>query len=109
MKTNNFTGVNHYNDTTSRKVLPSGWNNKYWVLFEDAEYEEHKAELLTKEQIFREYGIDVNNITNNLKIEHESLRMEAIEFLTEKHHNDMELGCEVRKFVNIKKYTKNNF
>ena len=44
-----------------------------------------------------------------LKEKHETLRMEFIEMLVKKYPNDTDLGNEVRKFVNIKENTKENF
>jgi hypothetical protein len=44
-----------------------------------------------------------------LKEKHETLRMEFIEMLVKKYPNDYDLGGEVRKFVNIKKNTKEEF
>lgn len=44
-----------------------------------------------------------------LKEKHESLRMEVIEMLVKEYSNDTELGGQVRKFVNIKEKTKDNF
>ena len=40
---------------------------------------------------------------------HESLRMEVIEMLVKEYPNDTKLGEEVRKFVNIKEKTKDDF
>lgn len=44
-----------------------------------------------------------------IKEKHESLRMEVIELLVKKYPNDTELGSQVRKFVNIKEETKEDF
>ena len=44
-----------------------------------------------------------------IKDRHESLRMETVEFLVQKYHNDMELGRAVRDFVNKKNETKDDF
>ena len=40
---------------------------------------------------------------------HEALRMEVIEMLVKQYPNDYDLGEAVRKFVNIKENTKDDF
>lgn len=44
-----------------------------------------------------------------IREKHESLRMEVIELLVKEYTNDTELGEQVRKFVNIKEKTKEDF
>ena len=50
---------------------------------------------------------DLENQRINEK--HEVLRMEVIEMLVKQYHNDYDLGEAVRKFVNIKENTKDDF
>jgi hypothetical protein len=50
---------------------------------------------------------DLENKEINNK--HEALRMEVIEMLVKEYPNDTKLGEEVRKFVNIKEKTKDDF
>jgi hypothetical protein len=45
----------------------------------------------------------------HIRDKHESLRMEVIEMLVKKYSNDSELGEAVRKFVNIKENTNDDF
>ena len=51
--------------------------------------------------------LDLEN--ERIREKHECLRMEVIEMLVKEYSNDYELGEQVRKFVNIKKNTKDNF
>ena len=51
--------------------------------------------------------LDLEN--ERIREKHESLRMEVIEMLVKEYSNDTELGEQVRKFVNIKEKTKNDF
>lgn len=44
-----------------------------------------------------------------IREKHESLRMEVIEMLVKEYSNDTELGEQIRKFVNIKETTKDDF
>jgi len=50
---------------------------------------------------------DLENQRINEK--HEVLRMEVIEMLVKQYPNDYDLGEAVRKFVNIKENTKDDF
>lgn len=50
---------------------------------------------------------DLENQRINEK--HEALRMEVIEMLVKQYPNDYDLGEAVRKFVNIKENTKDDF
>ena len=50
---------------------------------------------------------DLKNQRINEK--HETLRMEVIEMLVKQYPNDYDLGEAVRKFVNIKENTKDDF
>jgi hypothetical protein len=45
----------------------------------------------------------------HIRDKQESLRMEVIEMLVKKYSNDSELGEAVRKFVNIKENTNDDF
>lgn len=45
----------------------------------------------------------------HIREKHETLRMEVIEMLVKQYPNDYDLGEAVRKFVNIKENTKENF
>jgi len=51
--------------------------------------------------------LDLEN--ERIREKHESLRMEVIEMLVKEYSNDTELGEQVRKFVNIKEKTKEDF
>lgn len=45
----------------------------------------------------------------HIREKHETLRMEVIEMLVKQYPNDYDLGEAVRKFVNIKENTKEDF
>jgi len=38
-----------------------------------------------------------------LNEKHETLRMEVVEYLVKQYTDDLELGKEIRKFINLKK------
>ncbi len=39
------------------RIIKSGWENKYYVIFEDGEMEDYTLHFLTKEEIEEEYKI----------------------------------------------------
>jgi hypothetical protein len=69
------------------KIIPSGWKDFFYVIIEFGEYEDYTVKYMHKEEILKEYEIDLTN--------HKNLKTISFE-----NGNDQQFGNVVRKILN---------
>jgi hypothetical protein len=69
------------------KIVPSGWKDFFYVIIEFGEWEDYVVKYMHKEEILKEYEIDLSNHKN----------MKSISF---ENGNDQLFGAVIRNLIN---------